>query len=201
MLDKLIILAQRDGNSEWITLVVFIVIIVFNAIGGIIKASRDKQQSKRTDEPGAKKRYKPAEQWGQSSQPAQKQGLSPEQRQKIHQQKETLLSPKLQEMLMAQQQQEREHQLRQKKAEQMRKTRLVAERQRKLQQQLLENQRRMQEKPKRVAVKRDRAKVTRKTPSYNYRLDKASRSQLRNIIVASEILSKPVALRKPDERL
>lgn len=64
------ILAQRPDVEFWFTIIIFVIIIVANAIKSISKANKDKkdmQKRQAQPQPQKQRKYKPADKWSQRS--------------------------------------------------------------------------------------------------------------------------------------
>lgn len=208
MPDFVYILAnRRPGSQEWVTLLIFIIIIAVNALSGILKAAKNKREEESEDKGTAppQRRYKPAEQWDSRDKTAQpkprQQGLSLAERAAIEA-KKRLEQQRLAQQRLAHQLNYRESLEQQKRREKLAAKRQERVRQQKLlekqKQQLLAQQRKVEEIKK--LKKARQVEATEEVSAVEFDLANMPVESLQNAIVACEILGKPVALREAGEK-
>ena len=208
------ILAQgRQGGEQWVTLLIFIVIVAVNVIGGIIKAANKSNTRRKDEESGIQGRrpYKPAQQWDRHERPAEEtQAERPE----------TSPLSNLDAILRARREQLQAEHIRQQRISQQaqlqeqfdhrqRAQLLEIKRQRLAEQKSLEEQRQKLQQQKDLMLQMTRPaasptprlqEVPHQTASI-YDLTEFPAEQLQDVLVACEILGQPVSLREEDQRL
>ena len=188
------ILAQwRQGGEQWVTLLIFIVVVAVNVIGGIIKAA--KSNTKRKDEESGiqgSRQHTPAEQAETS--PLSNLDLA------LRARREQLQAEHLRQQRISQQ-----AQLQEQFDHRQRTQLLEIKRQRLIEQKSLAEQKQKLQQQKDLMLKTtnpvSEPKEIQHQPAGIYELAKFPAEQLQNVLVACEILGKPVSLRENNERL
>lgn len=228
MLEHFDIIAQGKDNEQWISLVIFLIIIALNVVGGLVKSFKDRIAEKRQNEQGQdrpqSKRYRSVDQWdkktsgqGQARQVQQVSADESSPQQNRQEKREGSLSPKLEDILAERlaakraamsvpQQRAAEPPTRRQIPEKNERQRQLENRQKLAQKKMLEKQKQItaqREGATRIkkSPKLQVAKVETKSEPSEYDLVGVSSDQLKNFIVAGEILAKPLALRDIDERI
>lgn len=209
------ILAQgRQGGEQWVTLLIFIVIVAVNVIGGIIKAA--KSNTKRKDEDSdtqSSRQYKPAQQWSKTESrmstketPTGRAQASPMSNLDmiLRARREQLQAEQIRQQRINQQAQLQEQfdhnqraQLLEIKRQRLIEQKSLAEQRQKLQQQ----KELMLQMPHLAASPRPEPRQAQHHSASIYELIEFPAEQLQNILVACEIMGKPVSMRENDERL
>jgi hypothetical protein len=208
------ILAQgRQGGEQWVTLLIFIVIVAVNVIGGIIKAANKSNTKRKDEESGIQGRrpYKPAQQWDRHESPAEEtQAERPETSPLsnldaiLRARREQLQAEHIRQQRMSQQAQLQEQfdhgqraQMLEMKRQRLIEQKTLAEQRQKLQQQ----KDLMLQMTRPAAGPTPRPQEVPHQPSGIYKLAEFSAEQLQDVLVACEVMGKPVSLRENDERL
>lgn len=217
----------RGNTDSFITVLIFIIIIAVKVVGGIVKSVKENQDAQKEQaqrekirqyaRQEGKPKYKSAEQW-KTGKAKYESSQSLEHTRPVSQEGETAIDRALRakrELLekqrLAQQQAQYKMARRERNDQQRRREYLAKKRkERQKQQKLIQEQKRqlLAQKQKAQQIAAMKKKRYGEDEVYqdgvsidSYQLADMDIGSIRNVIVASEILSKPIALRQAGERV